>query len=343
MIGERLVSKLKYFFLTAALIFSTTACTQENEDKEVTKEVEELEISQENKSFNSKEKIKIGSSSVSSIISLYETKDLYLDPNDLDISYFDEDENLIDKISNQEVDMAFVPADEAAQLYNDNADIKLLAINSLGNLYAVSKNEIKSISNLKNKNIYVHGIGSSLSRLVDSTVGSFGKFLGIKVNHFDQMNTFTKNLLNDSTAIAILSEPYVSKVLNMDHNLKVIMDVNQLFKDQFDDQEIISEVLIVNDDFLEENKESVDKFLYTYKKSLKRIYQDLDDKSDQVAEKTGLEKDMVTNSVYNLRLVFIEGKEMKEEYQSYMEILSDIDKSLIGNKIPDDNFYYIND
>ena len=63
---------------------------------------------------------------------------------------------------NGDVDMACLPTNNAANLYNKSQSISVASINCLGSLYVVAKDEIqiKSISDLKDKTVY-YGVPAS--------------------------------------------------------------------------------------------------------------------------------------------------------------------------------------
>ena len=72
-------------------------------------------------------------------------------------------DEITSKLISGEVDIAAVPTNLASVLYNKTeGGVKLLALNTLGVLYMVTKNEeVASIADLKGKTIYATGEGST--------------------------------------------------------------------------------------------------------------------------------------------------------------------------------------
>ena len=83
--------------------------------------------------------------------------------NDYNFTVSGAPDDVTAKLINGEYDIAAVPTNNAAMLYNKtNGDIKMLALNTKGVLYMLdSTNSIKSVSDLRGKKIYATGKGST--------------------------------------------------------------------------------------------------------------------------------------------------------------------------------------
>lgn len=330
------MNRIKFFFLISCLSLLLFSCSNNkiatNDEIKVKEEIEEIQE-------EVKEQIKVGSSSISSLLILSEIKNKF-DDIDIEIEYNDDLNTIIEALEKNEIDMAYLPANKASILYNEsNKAFVLGQINSIGNLYAISSSEIQSISDLKNKSIITYDYNGDLKYIIDKSIGMYGKILGVDFNYTDELNNISNQLNDDS--IAILPEPLVTEMINENPNLKVILNLNDIFKERFDNQDLISEVLLVRKSYLNSNSEKLKKFLNYSKNSDKLIFNDIKELSDILSNDYGFDKSNVLNSYRNLGLVSIQGKEMKEKYSLYIETLKDLDDSLIGSELPNDDFYYI--
>ena len=84
---------------------------------------------------------------------------------------------LVGKISSGEVDIAAVPTNLAATLYQKtNGGVKLLAVNTLGVLYLLEKGDsIHSVADLKGKTIYASGQGSTTEYVLNYLLEQAGR------------------------------------------------------------------------------------------------------------------------------------------------------------------------
>ena len=73
-------------------------------------------------------------------------------------------EDVVAKLTSKEVDIAAIPTNLAATLYNKNGSIKMLALNTLGVLYVLEKETpVKTAADLRGKTI--HSTGQALYRI----------------------------------------------------------------------------------------------------------------------------------------------------------------------------------
>ena len=74
-------------------------------------------------------------------------------------------------VANGEADVAVMPLNLAAILYNGGAKIKLASVNIFGNLYMVGKTSISGLEDLKGKIVY----NADKRRYIGSHCGFYGK------------------------------------------------------------------------------------------------------------------------------------------------------------------------
>ena len=280
---------------------------------------------------------------------------------------------LVPKLVSGESDLAIIPANLAATLYNKTeGKVKVLATNSLGVLYVVTKGdvEIKSIEDLVNygEEILASGKGATpeiaINKILEEN-GYSSEDLNInylaqaneaaqkliageessaasdvykrQINYLAQANEAAQKLIAGEAKVAILPEPMVSSVLIKAEDAKVAIDLNELYE-KAAGYPLISSVLVGRSEYLDTI--DVDKLLETFKNSIEKAK----DNSDQTA--TLLEKydimpaPVAKRAIPNLALEYIDGDELKEMMAKHLEDLNNTNPQLIGGSIPEDDFYF---
>lgn len=253
------------------------------------------------------------------------------------------------KIVNKEIDIAAVPANLASVLYNNTkGEVETLAINTLGVLYIVENGDsIKNVQDLKGKTIYVSGKGATPEYALKYILKENGidpdKDVNIeyKAEHAECLAA----LLNDKNGIALLPQPFVTVAMNKNKNLKVALDLTKeweaLNKDKKDGSTLITGVVIARKDFIDKYPEKIKNFLEEYKKSIEFTNNNIDEAAKLIGESGIVPAPIAKKAIPQCNIVFIDGKEMKDKLSGYLQVLYDANPKSIGGKMPDENFYYI--
>ncbi len=240
-----------------------------------------------------------------------------------------------------ELDIAAVPANLASVIYNNTkGKIQVLAVNTLGVLYLVgSGDEITSPSELNGKTIYASGKGSTpeyaLMYLLDKA--------GVKANieWKSEHAECVAALLNNKDAVALLPQPFVTTAMMKNDSLNVILDLNEAWEAYSDGSALITGVIVARTEFVNENKEAVDKFLVDYATSTQFANENVEEAAVLV-EKYGIVPSSVAKKALpECNIVCITGEEMKEKLSGYLEVLYSQNPKAVGGSVPGDEFYYL--
>lgn len=114
-------------------------------------------------------------------------------------------------IAKNEVDIACIPANLAAVLYNNTGKIQVVAINTLGVLYLVGRTDssISSLDDIKGRTIYSAGKGSTPEYAIETILSGYGLVDGIdvRVEWKSEHAECVAALMNDENALALLPQP----------------------------------------------------------------------------------------------------------------------------------------
>ena len=140
-------------------------------------------------------------------------------------------DEITSKLINGEVDIAAVPTNLASVLYNKTeGGVKLLALNTLGVLYIVTKNEeVASIADLKGKTIYATGEGSTPQYALEYILTQNGLDPQTDVNivYKAEHSEILPLMISGEATVALLPQPFVTQALSKDDQIKVALDMTE--------------------------------------------------------------------------------------------------------------------
>ncbi len=262
-------------------------------------------------------------------------------------------EEIVAKISSGEIDIAAVPTNLAATLYNKTGgSIRILALNTLGVLNILEKGDtVKSIADLKGKTLYATGQGSTPEFILNYL---------LKQNGIDPVNDLTivyKTEHSELAALALsgganlvmLPEPFVTTLLSKDAGFKSIIDITEEWasttrKVGINDSVLSMGCVIVRKEFAEENKAAVNAFLDEYKASIQYVN---DSASAEDAALLIAKYEIMASSalakaaIPNCNIVYIDGEAMKTQIANLYNVFFMADPKSIGGALPGDDFYYV--
>ena len=244
-----------------------------------------------------------------------------------------------------ELDIAAVPANLAATLYNKTeGKITLLAVNTLGVIYITERGEtVKSVADLKGKTIFATGKGTTpeYSLRYILTKNGLDPDKDVKVEWFGEASEVVAKAAQTAGAVAMLPQPYVTVAGTKIADLRVALDLNAEWNKTETDSMMVTGVVIARTEFLKENKDAVDAFLKEYKASIEFANENVAETATLIEGLGIIEKAAIAEKALPFcNLKFLAGAEMKTAVGGYLKVLYDNNPAAVGNKLPDDAFYY---
>ena len=245
-----------------------------------------------------------------------------------------------------EMDIACIPANLAAVVYNNTDKIQVLGINTLGVLYICQNggSDVTSAEDLRGKTIYSAGKGSTPQYALETVLAGYGLEIGKDVSiewkseHAECVAALIQNG-KDGNAVAMLPQPFATTAMIQNGEIRISLDLNDLWED-LSGTALVTGVTVATKNFIEKNPESVDQFLADYAKSVEFVNSDIDSAAALI-EKFGIIKAAVAKKALPYcQIVLITGDELKESLDVYMEALYNQNPASVGNKVPGDAFYY---
>lgn len=316
------------------------------EQKEDLKDNQEKEQNEESK--GTERSIKIGALKGPTSLGL-----LFLDM-DSDIKMATQADEILPLVAKGELDIALVPANAAANLYQKtNGNVVVIDINTLGVLYFVTGNEtITSIEDLKGSTIYTTGKGTTPEASLRYVLNMNGfSEDDCNIEFKSEATEVAAILAENPDAVGLLPQPFVTAACIQNDKLKPVLDMNEEFSrvsmaDEGDAPEekagtMVTGVTIANKKFVTENPEAIEAFLAAHAKSVEETNANLEEAGKRAVEMGIVQKEPIAmKAIPKCNIVCITGEDMKTALSSYLNVLYDFDKELVGGNLPDEGFYY---
>ena len=244
-------------------------------------------------------------------------------------------------------DIAALPVNLAAVLYNKGVDISFVAVNTLGVLYILENgNTIASVEDLRGKTIYATGQGSTPQYILEYLLSKNGidPVADVTIEYIAEHAELATKLATGDAAIGILPEPNVTSALaaaaqNNNNDLRIALDVTEEWE-KFGEGTLCQGCIVVTNSFKNEHPEQYARFLEEYAASAEYVVTEIDAASEIIAEfgiipKAPLAKKAIPNS----NICFIDGEDGIAYMKSVLAILCVANPSSVGGKVPADAFY----
>ena len=243
-------------------------------------------------------------------------------------------------------DIAAVPCNLAAVLYNKTeGKIKVAGINTLGVLYIVQTGDsVKTVKDLKGKTIYSTGLGTTPQYTLNYLLAANGidPEKDITIEYKTEATEVAAMLSEADDAIAMLPQPYVTTVMMNNDKVKVALDVAKEWEAiSKDGSSVVTGVVVVRTEFLENNKEAFDAFLTEYTASAAFVNEKVDEASALVEKFDIFKAGVMKKAMPYCNITMLRGEDMKTKVNGYLTALYNQNPKAVGGALPSDEFYYL--
>ncbi len=253
---------------------------------------------------------------------------------------------IVPKLVKGDLDIAAVPANLAATLYNNtDGEIQILAVNTLGVLYVVSKGEeISSVADLKGKTIITTGKGTTPEYTLKYILAENGLTPGedVTIDFKSEAAEVVAALTKAESGVAMLPQPFATIALGKVSGLSVALDLDAEWRRINPESAIVTGVLVVRREFAEKNGELLKDFLSQYKASVEAVNASPSNAAELVV-KYGIfdNAQVIEKAIPKCNITFISGEDMVSPVNKYLGVLYEQNEKSVGGKLPDENFFYI--
>ncbi len=278
-----------------------------------------------------------------------DAKDQALDGNHYTFTIVPAIDEVTPKLVQGEVDIAAVPANLAAVLYNNtDGQVQVLGINTLGVLYLVESGDtVQSAENLRGKTIYASGKGATPEYALNYILSQNGldPEQDVTIEWKSEHSECVAALLSQENAIAMLPQPFVTTAQLKNEQIRIALDLTKEWdavqKDAQHPSALLTGVVVGRKAFLQENPQAISAFLDHYKVSVDYVNGNLSEAAALIEEFDIVPAAVAQKAIPYCNITLLEGTEMKDKLSGYLAVLAEQNPKAVGGALPDDAFYYI--
>ncbi len=260
-------------------------------------------------------------------------------------------EALLNDLTSGAVDLAAIPTNAAAKLYNKtNGGIRMLALNTLGVLHLLdTTGTVQSLEDLEGKTVYVPMPGQNPEYILRHILAERGINATVETSIPDADALGTALLSNEgenaAVQIAVLPQPKVTVIKTQAATKQVPLSTLDLSAEwnAIEDTPIAQGCLVGRADFVDEHKRAVKEFLEAYEASIKYVSapENLDAAADLIVKNGIIPKAPIAKAALpHCALSYVASDEMKATLETFYAILFAFDAKAVGGSVPGEDFYF---
>lgn len=264
--------------------------------------------------------------------------------NDYTFSLAASADEVTPKLIQGELDMACVPANLAAVLYQKTeGQIVTLAVNTLGVLYIVENgNAVNSIADLAGKTIVAAGKGSTPEYALRYLLAENGLdpdsdvIIDWKSEHAECVTA----LATGGATIALLPQPFVTVAQSKLMDLQVRLDLRAEWDALENGSSLVTGVIVARRDVVEESPAAVSAFLEDYAASVEWVNANVAEAAALIGEYGIVDAAVAEKALPHCNITCITGADMAEKLSGYLSVLFDQNPASVGGALPENDFYF---
>lgn len=249
---------------------------------------------------------------------------------------------LIVDMLKREGDIAIVPSNFSAQLYNKKLGYKILGTIGWGSFYVVSRDNINSLEELKGKEVYTFGKGLTPDLIFQSILEKKGiNKNSIKINYLSSGNEVASLYLGKKVDTIVIPEPMLSKVLSKSPTSTIVANLNDEWKNITNsDLGYPQSTLVIKEEIYEINPKFVKEFINKLTESISKLYKNSGETVENVKRNSlSIDTSVLDKVLTRANIFYTPIIDCKEEYNNYFKILELTNKKVIGGKLPDEEIF----
>lgn len=253
-------------------------------------------------------------------------------------------EQLMGKIITGEADLAALPTNSAAVLYNKGVAIQLHSIIGWGVMYLVGEDRsIHRWTDLKGKEVFVPAKGTVPDLLFQyiSLKNGLNLETDLKVSYISSPVELAQLIMARKVRLAVLPEPWVTETMERSSKLRVLLDLQKEWGKATGENSVYPQsCIVVRKQFATEHPEIVKDFSRELERSIGWLRKN-PTQGGVLAEKyVQLSALAVQKGLKRCNLKYSPAYPVQDQVQSFLKKLSGIAPQAVGGRLPDEGFYY---
>lgn len=326
--------------LTIALVFSLAACGQKADETQNDQQTEQEEFTPASYSIAALK----GPTAMGLVKLMKDSESGETTGNGYTFTLAGSADEVTPALLKGELDMACVPANLAAVLYNKTeGEIEVLAVNTLGVLYIVENGEsVQSIADLKGQTIVAAGKGSTpeyaLRYLL--TENGIDPDHDVTIDWKSEHSECVAALASGQATIALLPQPFVTVAQSKIEGLRMALDLTKEWDALDNGSSLITGVIVARREVVEANPAAVNEFLKEYAASVDYVNANTADAAALIGEYGIVDAAVAEKALPYCNIVCLTGADLLEALPGYLEVLYNASPAAVGGEMPDNSFYF---
>ncbi|NLJ77744.1 MAG: ABC transporter substrate-binding protein [Tissierellia bacterium] len=251
---------------------------------------------------------------------------------------------LASKIIKGEADIAIVPSNLAVQAFNKGIPYKLVGTSTWGSIYLVGTMDIGDLEDLKGNEIYAFGKGLTPDIILRYILSEndIDPDEDLEINYLGSGAEVAPAFLGGKTDLALVAEPLATNIMMKKEEARVVLSLNEEWSNIIGSEKGYPQSsLIIKQDLIDDEGDFVEEFLKAYAES-SGWAQDNPEGLGDCAENLGInvKKEAIIGGHERLNIGFTRIKDCRGEYEAYFNAILDFAPAAIGEKLPDEEFYF---
>ena len=255
-------------------------------------------------------------------------------------------DELVPLILQGEIDIASVPANLAATLYNKTeGGITVLAVNVLGVLYIGEYNteDLNSLADLKGRTIYATGKGSTPEYFLRYVLTQNGidPDKDVIIEWKSEPSEVVALLNAEQKGIAMLPQPYVTAAAaQLGEGFRVALSLSEEWAALDNGTLCTTAVVMARSEFVEQNPEAVEAFLGELEASVQWVNENVADAAQLCGDYGIIKTAVAQKAIPQCNLVCITGTDMQQALSGCLNVIFEENPKAVGGALPESDFYY---
>lgn len=265
-----------------------------------------------------------------------------LDGMDAEYELLPAPDAMVAELAKGTFDIACLPLNTAATLFNKGTDYRLAGICAWGNMYIISTDEsIKSLSDLSGKTVSVSQQGATPDVILRYALDKAGLTKKVTLDYTLTAHAdLAASVISGQTAIALMPEPFVSNIMAKNNTVKIVVDMQQVWAETTGGEAYIPQsAIVVKGSFADANPGAVADFIAAQRTSA-QYTTNVNELAD-LAEKHGVTLPAVAiiNGTPRCNIFFKTTAEARTEIDNYFNIILGFSPNDIGGVMPSESFF----
>ncbi|GAB6090672.1 ABC transporter substrate-binding protein [Spirochaeta dissipatitropha] len=248
---------------------------------------------------------------------------------------------IISQLLAGEVDIAAIPSNLASVLYNRGAGIQLLGISGEGVLYLVS-DKAMSFEEIAGKTVHTISRGATPDVMLQAMAARYGLLAGedYEIRYAADQTELAQNLIAGRVNLAVLPEPFVSRVIQGNPDLQIAVDLQDVFRAQTGLDYYPMTAIVVSKSFAEKHPRAVRAFTDDMSSARTWLDANIEEAAAAAGAQIGMPAAILKASYPRLNLTWIPAADARQEIDTYLGIFYDFNPASVGGSIPAADFYF---